>query len=186
MYYSVLDFSCKLLSFDQSRTNSEANMWRVFNGQTVNRRLVHIRIVHALFGWTGFGIFALGFTIKKDFCFVCGSCFFIVLSFLTHTDTGQVLSKFFNDVITLQTLLIISFSLTRKRFLLRLEWSGEFLPGMFGRRCCCSCSRPVSYKYGQGCCMNGYWMTRSWKCKFLFLHRMWVHTMNENIRNIFF
>ena len=43
-----------------------------------------------------FGIFALGFTIEKDFCFVCRCYFFfIVLSFLTRTDTGQVLTKFF-------------------------------------------------------------------------------------------
>ena len=71
-------------------------MWRVFNGQTVKRHLVHIRIGLALSGGTGSGIFALGFTIEKDFCFVCRSyLFFIVLSFLTHTNTGQVLSKFF-------------------------------------------------------------------------------------------
>ena len=42
-----------------------------------------------------FGIFALGFTIEKDFYFVCRSYFFIVLSFLARTDTGQVLSNLF-------------------------------------------------------------------------------------------
>ena len=43
-----------------------------------------------------FSIFALGFTIEKGFYFVCRSYFFfIVLSFLTHTDTGQVLSNLF-------------------------------------------------------------------------------------------
>ena len=70
-------------------------MWRVFNGQTVKRHLVPIRIGLALFGRTGSGIFALGFTIEKDFFLVCRSYFFIVLSFLTHTDTGQVLSQCF-------------------------------------------------------------------------------------------
>ena len=52
-------------------------MWRVFNGQTVKRRLVHIRIGLALSGGTGSGIFALGFTIEKDFCFVCRSYLFL-------------------------------------------------------------------------------------------------------------
>ena len=43
-----------------------------------------------------FGIFALGFTIKKKtFALFVGLIFFIVLSFLTHTDTGQVSGKFF-------------------------------------------------------------------------------------------
>ena len=71
-------------------------MWRVFNGQTVKRHLVHIRIGLALFGRTGSGIFALGFTIEKDFCFFLQVLsFFIVLSFLMHTNTGQALSKFF-------------------------------------------------------------------------------------------
>ena len=166
----------------------------MFNGQTVKRRLVHIRIGRALFGWTGSGIFALGFTIEKDFCFVCRSYFFfIVLSFPTYTDKGQVLSKFFLTLHcrlselsskSMWPIVIFFLSLTRKRFLLRLEWSCKFLPRMFWRRCCRSCTHSVDCKYGQGCCVNCHWMIRSSKFECHILHRMWVHTMNENVRNM--
>ena len=48
-------------------------------------------------------------------------------------------------------------TLIRKRFQLHLVWMCKFLPGMFWRRCCGSCTRSVGCKYSQGCYKNYYW-----------------------------
>ena len=47
--------------------------------------------------------------------------------------------------------------LIRKRLQLHLVWMCKFLPGMFWRRCCGSCTRSVGCKYSQGCYKNCYW-----------------------------
>ena len=61
-----------------------------------------------------------------------------------------------------------------------------FLPGMFVRRCLCSCIRSVSCKYGQARCMNCDWMTRTLICKCHVLLRMQAHMMGYCIWNIAF
>ena len=81
-------------------------------------------------------------------------------------------------------LLIVTSCWFRKTFLLRLVWSDKFLPGMFGRRCCRSCTRSVGCKCSQGCCRICCWMTRSWKCNCHLLLRMKAHSMSQRIWNV--
>ena len=81
-------------------------------------------------------------------------------------------------------LLIVTSCWFRNTFLLRLVWSDKFLPGMFGRRCCRSCTRSVGCKCSQGCCRICCWMTRSWKCNCHLLLRMKAHSMSQRIWNV--
>ena len=74
----------------------------------------------------------------------------------------------------------------RKTFLFPLVWTGMFLPGMFGRRCCRSCIRSVGCKYCQGYYMNCYWMTRSLICTCHVLLRMKARMMEYLKWNVAF